>query len=264
MAQIRLQKLLSERGVTSRRKAEELILAGKVKVNGHVAKLGDKADDRRDIITVRGKRIEPAQEKVYIMLHKPRGFITTLQDEQQRKCVEELVREVGVRVFPVGRLDRDSEGLLLLTNDGDFANAVIHPSSHVPKRYRVTVRAAVEDEQVQPMRDGMLLDGVKTLPADVAIVSSAPDRSVLEVVLYEGRNREIRRLCEQLGLEVIRLRRTAVGTVKLGMLPLGKWRHLDPKEVRALVMATGRTEKIAATYIKEGRRKTNDYHRSRR
>ncbi len=264
MAQIRLQKLLSERGVTSRRKAEELILAGKVKVNGHVAKLGDKADDRRDIITVRGKRIEPAQEKVYIMLHKPRGFITTLQDERERKCVEELVRDVGVRVFPVGRLDRDSEGLLLLTNDGDFANAVIHPSSHVPKRYRVTVRAVVEDEQVQPMRDGMLLDGVKTAPAEVVIVSSAPDRSVLEVVLYEGRNREIRRLCEQLGLEVIRLRRTAVGTVKLGMLPPGKWRHLDPREVRALVMATGRTEKIAATYIKEGRRKTNDHYRSRR
>ncbi len=264
MAQIRLQKLLSERGVTSRRKAEELILAGKVKVNGHVAQLGDKADDRRDIITVRGKRIDPAQQKVYIMLHKPRGYITTLQDEQQRKCVEELVRDVGARVFPVGRLDRDSEGLLLLTNDGDFANAVIHPSSHIPKRYRVTVRAAVEDEQVEPMRRGMLLDGVKTAPAEVTIITSSPDRSVLEVVLYEGRNREIRRLCEQLGLEVIRLRRCAIGSVKLGMLPTGKWRHLDPREVKALVMATGRPEKIAAAYIKEGRVKSHDNHRSRR
>lgn len=264
MAQMRLQKLLSERGITSRRKAEELIVAGKVKVNGHVAGLGDKADDRRDIVTVCGRRIMAAQEKVYILLHKPRGYITTLHDEQERKCVEELVRDVGVRVFPVGRLDRDSEGMLLLTNDGDFANAVIHPSSHVPKRYRVTVRAAVEDEQLEPIRRGMLLDGIKTAPAEVTIVSSAPDRSVLEMVLYEGRNREIRRMCEQLGFSVIRLRRTAVGPVKLGMLPTGKWRYLEPREVRALVMATGRQEKIAAAYIKEGRKPDRDHHSSRR
>ncbi len=264
MAKVRLQKLLSERGVASRRKAEELIEAGKVKVNGHVAQLGDKADERKDIITVHGKKIDPPQMSVYIMLHKPRGFITTLKDEKERKCVEELVRGVGVRVFPVGRLDKDSEGMLLLTNDGDFANAVIHPSSHVPKRYRVTVRAEVTDQLLQPMRDGMKLDDMKTAPADVVIVSAEKGRSVLEIVLYEGKNREIRRMCEQLGLEVMRLRRTAIGSVKLGMLPTGKWRHLQPKEVRALVMATGRPEKIAADYIKNGKVDTRDYHSARR
>ncbi len=264
MALVRLQKLLSERGIASRRKAEELIDAGKVKVNGHVAKLGDKADDRKDIITVCGKRVEKAQMPVYIMLHKPRGFITTMRDEKERKCVDDLVQDVGVRVFPVGRLDKDSEGMLLLTNDGDFANAVIHPSSHVPKRYRVTVRAQVKDEMVEPMRKGMVIDGEKTAPADVAIISSEAGRSVLEIVLYEGKNREIRKMCEQLHLEVMRLRRTAIGTVKLGMLPTGKWRHLLPREVRALVVATGRPEKIAAAYIKNGKVEKNDYHSSRR
>lgn len=264
MAQVRLQKILSERGVASRRKAEELILAGKVKVNGHVAHLGDKADDRRDHITVSGKKIEKSGMPVYIMLHKPRGFITTLHDEKERKCVEELVREVGARVFPVGRLDKDSEGLLLLTNDGDFANAVIHPSSHVPKRYRVTVRAEVTDSLLEPMRTGMKLEDMKTVPADVAIISAVKERSVIEVVLYEGKNREIRKMCEQLGLEVMRLRRTAIGTVKLGMLPTGKWRHLTPKEVRALVVATGRPEKIAAEYIKNGRGDKRDYHFTRK
>lgn len=265
MAQIRLQKLLSERGIASRRKAEELIEAGKVKVNGHVAHLGDKVDDRKDHITVCGKKVEKAQMPVYILLHKPRGFITTLKDEKERKCVEDLVRGVGVRVFPVGRLDKDSEGMLLLTNDGDFANAVIHPSSHVPKRYRVTVRAEVTDILLEPMRRGMVIDGQKTAPADVVIVSAEKERSVVEIVLYEGKNREIRKMCEQLGLEVMRLRRTAIGPVKLGMLPVGKWRYLQPKEVRALVIATGRPEKIAADYIKNGKVvPKDDYHSSRR
>ena len=255
MAKMRLQKLLSERGIASRRKAEELIAAGKVKVNGHTARLGDKVDDRHDLVTVGGKRIGAAQMPVYVLLNKPRGYITTLHDERERKCVETLVRDVGVRVFPVGRLDKDSEGMLLLTNDGDFANAVIHPSSHVPKRYRVTVRARVTLEQLEPMTRGMEIDGEKTAPADVLLVSAEENRSVLELVLYEGKNREIRRMCAALGLEVMRLRRTAIGPVKLGMLPVGKWRHLEPREVRALVMATGRTEKIAAEYIRSGRGK---------
>lgn len=264
MAKVRLQKLISERGVASRRKAEELIAAGKVKVNGHVAKLGDKADDRHDHITVCGKKLEKAGMPVYIMLHKPRGFITTLHDERDRKCVEDLVKDVETRVFPVGRLDKDSEGMLLLTNDGDFANAVIHPSSHVPKRYRVTVRAEVSDAVLEPMRQGMVIEGIKTAPADVGIVSAAKERSVVEIVLYEGKNREIRKMCQQLGLEVMRLRRIAIGTVKLGMLPPGKWRHLTPKEVRALVVATGRPEKIAAAYIKNGRGDKRDYHFTRK
>ncbi len=259
MALVRIQKILADRGVASRRKAEELIEQGAVKVNGHPVHLGDKADDRRDRITVRGKLIGGAEQPVYLMLHKPRGYITTMSDEKGRKCVADLVKDAGARVFPVGRLDKDSEGLLLMTNDGDFANAMMHPAAHIPKIYRVTVRAAVTEEQIQPIRDGMLLEGRKTLPAEAYLVSvqpataEAPPRTVLEIVLYEGRNRQIRKMCEQLNLEVIRLKRVMMGSVKLGMLAAGKWRHLDPKEVRALVMASKVQDKIAANYIKNGK-----------
>ncbi len=264
MALVRLQKILSERGVASRRKAEELIAGGHVKVNGRVAGLGDKADDRKDVIHVRGKKLAAASAPVYIALHKPRGFITTMSDEHGRKCVEELVRSVGVTVFPVGRLDRESEGLLLMTNDGDFANAVTHPSTHIPKIYRVTLRKPMTDEQALKFEEGMLLDGRKTAPAQVKVVSSEATRCVVEITLYEGRNRQIRRMCEMLGLEVARLRRNMIGNVKLGMLPAGNWRYLTPKEVRDLVIASGVTKKIAAGYIKNGREPDRDYHTSRR
>lgn len=252
MAEERLQKIIAERGVASRRKAEELIARGKVKVNGHIASLGDKADPRRDVILVGGKRLAAAEDATYILLNKPRGYVTTMSDELGRKCVAELVTNAGVRVYPVGRLDRDSEGMLLLTNDGDFANAIMHPSTHVPKRYRVTVRGTADDAALQSFRDGIVLDGRRTLPADISVVAEEPERTVLEIVLYEGRNRQIRRMCEALQLQVIRLRRTAVGTVKLGMLPVGKWRYLTPKEVKALVQATGVPQKVAAEYIKRG------------
>lgn len=264
MALVRLQKLLSERGVASRRKAEELIAGGHVKVNGHVASLGDKVDDRRDVVHVRGKKIAAAPPPVYIALHKPRGYITTRKDEQGRKCVEELVQSVGTPVYPVGRLDRESEGLLLLTNDGDFAHAVTHPSTHIPKLYRVTLRPAMTEEQRLQFEEGIVLDGRRTAPAQVRIVSSEPERCVAEITLYEGRNRQIRRMCESLGLEVARLRRNAVGKVRLGMLPTGSWRYLKPEEVRDLVMATGSQKKIAARYIKFGKEPDRDYHTSRR
>lgn len=264
MAIVRLQKLLSERGVASRRKAEELIAGGHVKVNGHVASLGDKVDDRKDIIHVRGKRLGDAPAPVYVALHKPRGYITTMNDEQGRKCVQELVANVGTPVYPIGRLDRESEGLLLFTNDGDFANAVMHPSTHIPKLYRVTLRSPMTEEKAEKFRNGIMLDGRKTAPAQVRIVSSAPDRCVTEITLFEGRNRQIRRMCEELGLEVIRLRRSAVGKVKLGMLPAGSWRYLTPDEVRQLVMAAGTPKKIAADYIKNGREPDRDYHNARR
>ncbi len=252
MAEERLQKIIAERGVASRRKAEELIARGKVKVNGHVATLGDKADPRRDVILVGGKRLAAAEAPAYILLNKPRGYVTTLNDELGRKCVAELVDNAGVRVYPVGRLDRDSEGMLLLTNDGDFANAIMHPSTHVPKRYRVTVRGKVDDVALQAFRDGMMLEGRRTLSADVTVILEEPERTVLEIVLYEGRNRQIRRMCEAVQLQVVRLRRIAIGTVKLGMLPVGKWRYLNPKEVKALVQATGVPQKVAAEYIKRG------------
>ena len=236
---IRLQKILSEAGIASRRKAEELILAGRVRVNGTPAKLGDRADPETDRVTLDGRPLAAEEKKVYLMLHKPRGTITTMSDEMGRKCVAELVRDVPERVFPVGRLDRESEGLLLMTNDGEFANAMMHPSSHVPKVYRVTVRPGVTEDQLTALSGGMVIDGRKTAPANVRVLAQEADRTVLEIVLHEGRNRQIRRMCEQLGLEVARLRRTAVGFLKLGMLAPGKWRPLTAEEVRRLFAAAG-------------------------
>ncbi len=231
---IRLQKALSECGVASRRKAEELIANGKVRVNGRIAQIGDKVDPIRDKITVSGKRVVAVKEKVYIMLHKPRGFVTTMNDEQDRKCVASLVEDVGVRVFPVGRLDRNSEGLLIMTNDGAFANKLTHPSSHVNKTYRVTVNGEVNDEMINKLATGVMLDGKMTLPCDVFVIDRKADRTVMIFTIHEGRNRQIRRMCEEVGLSVIRLKRTEIAGVKLGMLPQGKWRPLNEREMRHL------------------------------
>ncbi len=231
---IRLQKYMSENGIASRRKSEEMIEAGKVKVNGRVASLGDKVDPIRDKIVVSGKRVVRNKTKMYIMLHKPRGFVTTMSDELGRKCVSELVEDAGVRLFPVGRLDRNSEGLLLMTNDGAFSNMLTHPSRHVSKVYRVTVREKVTEEQLTKLTEGIMLDGTKTLPCDVHIIDKADNRTVLNIVLYEGRNRQIRRMCEAVGLTVIRLKRTEIAGVRLGMLPQGKWRELNEKEMQHL------------------------------
>lgn len=236
---IRLQKFLSQCAVASRRKSEELILAGKVKVNGKVAGLGDKINPKRDTVTVSGKKIVSNKKHYYIMLHKPRGFITTMEDEMGRKCVAQLVKDVGARVYPVGRLDKDSEGLLLMTNDGEFANHLTHPSKHVPKTYRVTVRPTVTEEQLLKFNEGIEIDGRKTAPADAHIVDKSENRVVLEVILHEGRNRQIRKMCEELGLEVARLKRTHIGSIKLGMLPQGKWRELTEDEVHKLKVSSG-------------------------
>ena len=231
---IRLQKYMSENGIASRRKSEEMIEAGKVKVNGRVATLGDKVDPIRDKIVVSGKRVVRNKTKMYIMLHKPRGFVTTMSDELGRKCVSELVEDAGVRLFPVGRLDRNSEGLLLMTNDGAFSNMLTHPSRHVSKVYRVTVREKVTEEQITKLTEGIMLDGTKTLPCDIHIIDKGENRTVLNVVLYEGRNRQIRRMCEAVGLTVIRLKRSEIAGVRLGMLPQGKWRELNEKEMQHL------------------------------
>ena len=231
---IRLQKYMSENGIASRRKSEELIELGKVKVNGRVATLGDKIDPIRDKVMVSGKRVVRNKTKMYIMLHKPRGFVTTMSDELGRKCVSELVQDAGVRLFPVGRLDRNSEGLLLMTNDGSFSNMLTHPSRHVSKVYRVTVREKVTEEQLTKLTEGVMLDGTKTLPCDIHIIDKGENRTVLNVVLYEGRNRQIRRMCEMVGLTVIRLKRTEIAGVRLGMLPQGKWRELNEKEMQHL------------------------------
>lgn len=232
---IRLQKILADCGIASRRKTEELIEKGAVRVNGTVAKIGDKADPGRDKITVNGRKVVAANKLYYVMLHKPRGYVTTMSDEMGRKCVAELVSDIPARLYPVGRLDRESEGLLLMTNDGEFANAIIHPSRHVPKTYRVTVRPTVTEEQLTQMNIGIEIDGRKTAPADVWVISREPGRVVLEIILQEGRNRQIRKMCEQLGLDVARLKRIAIGQVKLGMLQPGKWRELTGDEVKKLL-----------------------------
>ena len=240
---VRLQKYLSECGVASRRKAEDLIMAGKVKVNGKPASIGDKIDPNRDTVVVAGKKIKKTKKNTYIMLHKPRGFITTLSDEMGRKCVAQLVEDVGTRVYPVGRLDRDSEGLLLLTDDGEFANALTHPTRHVPKTYRVTVRPTITEEQITALTTGIEIDGRMTMPSEVRVLEKKEGRVVLEIIIYEGRNRQIRKMCDSLGLEVARLKRTQIGSVKLGMLKQGDWRDLTEDEVRKLMIAAGMERK---------------------
>lgn len=236
---IRLQKYLSMCAVASRRKAEELIAQGKVKVNGRVAEIGDKVSPKHDTVTVSGRKIAANKKHYYIMLHKPRGFITTMDDEMGRKCVAELVKDVGARVYPVGRLDKDSEGLLLMTNDGEFANHMTHPSKHIPKTYRVTVRPDVTEDMLTAFATGMEIDGRITAPADAHVIEKQDNRVVMEIVLYEGRNRQIRKMCEALGLEVARLKRTSMGSLKLGMLPPGKWRELKEDEVHKLMVSSG-------------------------
>ncbi len=233
---VRLQKMLADCGVDSRRKCEELIKRGNVKVNGKVAVIGDKVDPYSDKVYVKGKRVTAAAKPKYryIMLNKPRGYVTTMSDERGRKCIAELIEDIEERVYPIGRLDRDSEGMLLLTNDGDFANHIMHPKKHINKVYRVTVRPSINEEQIEKLQTGIVLDGRKTAPAQVRVVTKQEGRVVLEIVLREGRNRQIRRMCESLGLEVARLKRIAVGTVKLGGLKQGMYRDLSADEVKRL------------------------------
>ena len=237
MALERIQKVMAEQGLCSRRAAEQIILEGRVKINGHPARLGDKMDVNRDTMMIDGERIRlvKKQEYHYLMLHKPRGFVTTTSDERGRKTVMDLLADYPVRVFPVGRLDKDSEGLLLLTNDGAFANLMMHPSHGVSKLYRVTVHPRAEESQVVALSKGVTLDdGTTTQPAVVNVVVDEPGRTVLEMTIKEGKNRQIRRMCEAVGLEVVRLRRSAMGAVKLGMLQPGQYRELTKSEVSAL------------------------------
>jgi len=238
---IRIQKMIADSGVCSRRAAEQLISQGRVKLNGHPVKLGDKCG-YKDLITIDGERIflPRKREFVYIMLNKPRGYVTTVSDELDRRCVMDLLEDVEARVYPVGRLDRNSEGLLLFTNDGDFANSIMHPSRHVSKTYRVTVRPDITDDQLVQLSEGVEIDGKKTLPATVVVKEKEAGRVVLLITIKEGRNRQIRKMCEAVGLEVARLRRISIGPLKLGMLRPGKWRELTADELRALRTAIGK------------------------
>ena len=230
----RLQKILSARGVCSRRKAEEYIVACRVSVNGKPAKLGDSADADTDEILLDGKPLPSAGEYVYIMLHKPRGFVTTLSDEKGRRNAAELVADCGVRVYPVGRLDMDSEGLLLFTNDGDFANRLMHPKHEVHKTYNVTVTDYAQ-EKLERLAQPVTLDGYTIRKPEVQLIKIlSGGKALLRVTIHEGRNRQVRRMCDMAGMHVTRLVRVSEGSLALGDLPLGKWRNLSAREVEQL------------------------------
>ena len=229
----RLQKILASRGVASRRKAEELITQGRVTCNGQLSRLGDSADPETDVILLDGKPLPSRKDYVYIMLNKPRGFVTTLSDEKGRRNVAELVTDCAVRVYPIGRLDMDSEGLLLLTNDGDFANYLMHPKHEIEKVYEVWVTGFQTGGEVL-LRRPITLDGYTIRPPKVTLLSRDQDKAVLSVTIHEGRNRQVRRMCQAAGMTVTRLRRVAEDFLDLGKLPLGKWRHLTEEEVAAL------------------------------
>ena len=219
----------------SRRAAEEEIKKGNVKVNGVRAVLGQKIDDSKDVVEYLGKRIGGNRKKnVYIMLNKPVGFVTTMSDEQNRPCVAELVADVGERVYPIGRLDMESEGLLLFTNDGELANKLMHPRYHKPKVYHVKIRGKVEPEKIRTLSHPMKIDDYVTKPVNVSVITMKDDYTVLAMELFEGRNRQIRKMCEQVELHIMSLRRISMGSVKLGDLRPGKWRHLTKTEVASL------------------------------
>lgn len=219
----------------SRRAAEEEISKGNVTVNGERAFLGCKIDDEKDIVEYRGKRITASGRHIYIMLNKPAGYVTTMSDEHARKCVAELVSDVPARVYPIGRLDMESEGLLLFTNDGEFANRLMHPRYHKPKIYHVKLRGGIEPEKISALSRPMEIDGYITKPAKISVVTLKDDYTVLSIELFEGRNRQIRKMCEQLGLHIITLRRISVGSVRLADLRPGKWRYLTRSEVDMLL-----------------------------
>lgn len=231
----RLQKILAARGVCSRRKAEELIAAGRVSINGQTAKLGDSADPEIDEILLDGKPLPSADGSVYILLNKPRGYVTTLSDEKGRDNAAQLVADCGKRVYPVGRLDMDSEGLLLFTNDGEFANNLMHPKHEVNKIYRVIVRG-YSDEALEKLKKPVTLDGYTIRKPEVLLIwkSRQNDKAELQVTIHEGRNRQVRRMCTMAGMSVTRLIRIAEGNLRLGDLKPGKWRYLTAEEVAAL------------------------------
>ena len=231
----RLQKIISASGLMSRRAAEELIAAGKVSVNGATAALGDKAEAGIDRILVDGKALPSAGEKLYIMLNKPRGYVTTLSDEKGRKNVSELVKELGTRLYPVGRLDMYSEGLLLMTNDGDFANRLMHPSHQVDKCYHTWVKGEDMGWAVELLRCPMEIDGYVTSPAQVDILELKGEEALLGITIHEGRNRQVRKMCEAAGLKVTRLMRVSEGGVELGTLKSGRWRRLTEDELNMLL-----------------------------
>ncbi len=231
----RLQKFMARCGVASRREAENIILAGRVKVNKKiVTELGTKVDIDNDKVFLDGELIRPEKKLYYIMLNKPKGYVTTAKDEFDRKTVLELVADIDARLYPVGRLDYDSEGLLLLTNDGDFAYRMTHPTQHIPKKYHAIVSGTPDVGHVMKLRHGVEIDGYVTKPARVEIADTRENTTQLNITISEGKNRQIRKMCEAIGFPVIKLKRVSIGNVNLGNLPKGKWRHLSEGELNIL------------------------------
>ena len=239
MNKIRLQKFVSDSGLMSRRAAEEEIKKGNFSVNGHPATPGIQIDPKADTVTYKGKRIRyEKREYTYIMMNKPRGYLSSTSDDRGRKCVTDLLDGIDGRVYPVGRLDLISEGMLLLTDDGELKNRLTHPSHSLPKVYRVKVGEAVGQEEYDILTSELVIDGYKIKPVLVTVGESDESGTVLKMTLQEGRNRQIRKMCEQAGLTVKRLSRVSIGKLKLGGLPVGKWRYLDEEEVAYLYDAT--------------------------
>ena len=229
----RIQKLLSQRGVASRRQAEQMMIDGRVVCNGTVCVLGQTADPDVDEILVDGKKLPSATKNMYIMLHKPKGYVTTLSDEKGRKNAAMLVADCGCRVYPVGRLDMDSEGLLLFTNDGEFANSLMHPKHEVNKTYQTWVRGYVPGAE-KVLAQPITLDGYTIRPPKVVLQKAEGEKARFLITIHEGRNRQVRRMCQAAGMEVTKLRRVKEGSLSLGDLPLGKWRYLTEAEVAAM------------------------------
>lgn len=230
----RLQKIISSAGLASRRAAEELIKAGRVTVNGRKASLGDSADMDMDVVCLDGRALRPLCEHTYIMLNKPRGYVTTMSDERGRKTVVELVTGTGARVLPVGRLDLDSEGLLIMTDDGDLINRLTHPSHGVEKTYETTVSGADMDTALPQLRSAMVIDGQQIRPARVELARDFGDQKLLRITISQGMNRQVRKMCAAAGLRVHRLRRVSEGPLSLGCLAPGQWRMLTENEIEVL------------------------------
>ena len=239
MEKIRLQKFIADAGVMSRRAAEAEIEAGSISVNGHPAFIGMKIDPKEDTVVYKGRRIRYERRRhIYIMMNKPRGYLCSTSDDRGRKCVTDLLDGVDSRVYPVGRLDMISEGMLLLTDDGELKNRLTHPSHSIGKVYRVKVAGSVSEAQLEILSSPLEIDGYKIKPVDVIIGNEDESGTVLKMTLFEGRNRQIRKMCEQAGLEVKRLSRVSIGDLKLDGLPVGKWRYLEDSEVDYLYKAT--------------------------
>ncbi len=239
MEKIRLQKFIADMGIMSRRAAEEEIKNGNMSVNGHIASLGAKIDPKNDIVAYRGKRIKYEKKKyTYIVMNKPRGYLCSTADDRGRKCVTDLIQGIDARVYPVGRLDLVSEGILILTDDGELKNRLTHPKHTLGKVYRVKVAEDVSDEQMEILSSPLVIDGYKIQPVAVTISSKDESGTVLKMTLFEGRNRQIRKMCEIAKLTVKRLSRISIGDLNLDGLPVGKWRYLDDNEIDYLYKAT--------------------------